>query len=204
MNGWWVVYRCCASTLCGKVAAGDSEIIAAAAVLLEIMAGRVRRNAQSRRYEQNRKLKNFVKGLKPLVRARLLELDSRTLEEVLGVATKQENKVESYQGENEAQKEEAPNPFQRQDRKMKKLMEGQQSTVASGSEKPECIHCGKRHGGNACWRIEGSCLRCGSKDHRLKECPNLKTKFVSRDASSVIIKEQGLVWNDLGDVITGT
>ena len=113
------------------------------------MAGRGRRNAQSRRYEQNRKLKNFVKGLKPSVRTRLLELDSRTLEEVLGVATKQENKVESYQGENEAQKEEAPKPFQKQDRKMKKLMEGQQSTVASGSEKPECIHCGKR---STSWR----------------------------------------------------
>ncbi|MQL85760.1 hypothetical protein Taro_018269 [Colocasia esculenta] len=152
--------------------------------MILIMAGRGRRNAQSRRYEQNRKLKNFVKGLKPSVRARLLELDSRTLEEVIGVVTKQENKMESYQGENEAQKEEAPKPFQRQDRKMKKLMEGQQSTVASGSEKPECIHCGKRHGGNACWRMEGRCLRCGSKDHWLKECPNLKTKFVSRDASS--------------------
>ncbi|MQL93152.1 hypothetical protein Taro_025790 [Colocasia esculenta] len=168
------------------------------------MAGRGRRNAKSRRYEQNCKLKNFVKGLKPLVRARLLELDSHTLEEVLGVATKQENKVESYQGENEDQKEEAPKPFQRQDRKMKKLMEGQQSTVASGSEKLECIHCGKRHGGNACWRMEGRCLRCGSEEHWLKECPNLKTKFISRDASSVIIKEQGLVGNDLGDVITGT
>ncbi|MQL68311.1 hypothetical protein Taro_000561 [Colocasia esculenta] len=118
------------------------------------------------------------------------------------VATKQENKMESYQGENEAQKEEAPKPFQRQDRKMKKLMEGQQSTLASGSEKPECIHCGKRHGGNACWRMEGRCLKCGSKDHRLKECPNQKTRFVSRDASSVIIKDQGLVRNDLGDVIT--
>ncbi|MQM20709.1 hypothetical protein Taro_053739, partial [Colocasia esculenta] len=113
------------------------------------MAGRGRRNAQSRRCGAN-----------------------------------QRNKVESYQGENEAQKEEAPKPFRRQDRKMKKLMEGQQSTVASGSEKPECIHCGKRHGGNACWRMEGRCHRCGSKDHRLKECPNLKTKFVSRDAPS--------------------
>ncbi|MQL92327.1 hypothetical protein Taro_024943 [Colocasia esculenta] len=168
------------------------------------MAGRGRRSAQSRRYEQNRKIKKFVKGLKPSLKARLLELDPRSLEEVLGVANKQENKVESYQGENEAQKEGVPKPFRRQDRKKRKLMDGQQSTVASGSEKPECIHCGKRHGGNACCRKEGRCLRCGSKDHRLRECPNLKTKFIPRDASSTAIKEQGLAGDDLGDVTTGT
>ncbi|MQL75464.1 hypothetical protein Taro_007852 [Colocasia esculenta] len=53
------------------------------------MTGCGKRSAQSRRYEQNRKLKNFVKGLKPSVRAMLLELDSHTLEGILGVATKQ-------------------------------------------------------------------------------------------------------------------
>ncbi|MQM20790.1 hypothetical protein Taro_053818 [Colocasia esculenta] len=142
------------------------------------MAGRGRRNAQSRRYEQSRKVKKFVKGLKPSLKARLLEFDPRSLEEVLSMANRKESRVESYQGEKEAQKEEVPEPFQRQDRKTKKLMEGRQSTVVPGSEKPECIHCGKRHGGSACWRKQGRCLRSGSKDHRLRECPNLKTKFI--------------------------
>ncbi|MQM17520.1 hypothetical protein Taro_050492 [Colocasia esculenta] len=162
------------------------------------MAGRGRHSAQSRRYEQNRKIKKFVRGLKPSVRARLLELDSRTLEETLGLATERENEVEAHRG-----KEEPPKPFQRQNRKMKELMDAQKSTVASGSGKPECIHCGKRHGGNVCWRAEGKCLRCGSKDHKLKECPNLKTKFIPRSVSSAAIKEQGLPGDDLGDVIAG-
>ncbi|MQL83627.1 hypothetical protein Taro_016134, partial [Colocasia esculenta] len=169
---------------------------------VQTMAGRGRRSAQSRRYEQNRKIKKFVKGLKPSLKARLLELDPRSLEEVLGMANRQESRVGSYQGGNEAQKEGVPKPFQRQDRKKKKLMEGQQPTVASGSEKPECIHCGKCHGGNACWRKEGRCLRCGSKGHRLKQCPNLKTKFISRDVSSTAIKEQGLAGDDLNDDTT--
>ncbi|MQL99377.1 hypothetical protein Taro_032101 [Colocasia esculenta] len=143
------------------------------------MAGRGRRSAQSWRYEQRRKIKKFVKGLKPSLKARLLEFDPRSLEEVLGMANMQESRVESYQREKEAQKEGVPEPFQRQDRKTKKLMEGQQSTMASGTEKPECIHCRKHHGGNACWLKEGRCLRCGSKDHQLRECPNLKMKFVS-------------------------
>ncbi|MQL83171.1 hypothetical protein Taro_015658 [Colocasia esculenta] len=163
------------------------------------MVGRGRRSAQSRRHEQNRKIKKFVRGLKPSVRARLLELDSRTLEETLGLATERENEVEVHGGK----KEEPPKPFQRQNRKMKELMDDQKSTVASGSGKPECIHCGKRHGGNVCWRAEGKCLRCGSKDHRLKECPNLKTKFIPRSVSSAAIKEGGLAGDDLGEVITG-
>ncbi|MQL69775.1 hypothetical protein Taro_002064 [Colocasia esculenta] len=92
------------------------------------MAGRGRRGAQSRRYEQNRKLKNFVKGLKPSVRTRLLELDSRTLGELLGVTTHQEEGAGSLP-EGEATPKEKP-------------LESQQSTVVSSIEKPEC---GKRH-----------------------------------------------------------
>ncbi|MQL70185.1 hypothetical protein Taro_002475 [Colocasia esculenta] len=92
----------------------------------DAMAGRGRRSAQSRTYEQSRKIKKFVKGLKPSLKARLLEFDPYSLEEVLGMANRQESRVESYQGEKEAQKEGVPETFQRQDRKMKKLMEGQQ------------------------------------------------------------------------------
>ncbi|MQL88521.1 hypothetical protein Taro_021084 [Colocasia esculenta] len=45
------------------------------------------------------KVKKFVKGLKPSLRARLLESDPRTLEEALSVASRQEIRVESYQEE---------------------------------------------------------------------------------------------------------
>ncbi|MQM10867.1 hypothetical protein Taro_043765 [Colocasia esculenta] len=170
----------------------------------QTMAGRGRRSAQSRRYEQNRKLKNFVKGLKPSVRAKLLELDSHALEEILGVATKQESRAGPLQEGEATPKEDVTKPFQRQDKEKEKLVESQQSTVTSISEKPECIQCGKRHEGNACWRKEGRCLKYGSKEHRLKECPNLKTKFAPRGASSTTIKEQGVAGDDLGDVTTGT
>ncbi|MQM14678.1 hypothetical protein Taro_047614 [Colocasia esculenta] len=151
------------------------------------MAGHGRRSAQSRRYEQNRKLKNFVKGLKPSVKARLLELDSLILGELLGVTTQQENGAGSLLEGEATPKENMIKPFQRQDKKKEKPLESQQSIVASSIEKPECTQCGKRHGGKACWRKEGRCLKCGSKDHRLKECPNLKTKFTPRGASSTAI-----------------
>ncbi|MQL76329.1 hypothetical protein Taro_008717 [Colocasia esculenta] len=87
------------------------------------MTGRDRRSAQSRRYEQNRKLKNFVKGLKPSVRAKLLELDSHTLEEILGVATKQGSRAGPLQEGEATAKEDVTKPFQRQDKKKEKLVE---------------------------------------------------------------------------------
>ncbi|MQL68180.1 hypothetical protein Taro_000468, partial [Colocasia esculenta] len=83
-------------------------------------------------------------------------------------------------------------PFQRQKRKMKKLMKRQQtsmvpiestflSVVLAGNEKPVCVHCGKRHGGDVCWTRLGRCLKCGSKNHRIKDCPNQKKRFIPPD-----------------------
>ncbi|MQL80976.1 hypothetical protein Taro_013431 [Colocasia esculenta] len=126
--------------------------------LVRTMTGRGRRSAQSRKYEQNRKLKKFVNGLKPSVKAKLLELDSHTLEEILGVATKQESRAGPLQEGEATPKEDVTKPFQRQDKKKEKLLESQQSTMTSISEKLECIKCGKRHVGNACWRKEGRAL----------------------------------------------
>ncbi|XP_040940727.1 uncharacterized protein [Gossypium hirsutum] len=39
-----------------------------------------------------------------------------------------------------------------------------------------CRHCGRRHLGE-CWRITGACLRCGSTEHRVRDCP-LRTEQV--------------------------
>ncbi|KAL5812259.1 hypothetical protein ACOSQ3_027209 [Xanthoceras sorbifolium] len=33
-----------------------------------------------------------------------------------------------------------------------------------------CEHCGRRHLGK-CWKITRACLRCGSRDHFLRDCP---------------------------------
>ncbi|MQM06828.1 hypothetical protein Taro_039659 [Colocasia esculenta] len=52
-----------------------------------------------------------------------------------------------------------------------------QSVVSTASEKPKCVHCGKRHGADLCWKKAGRCLKCGGKDHRIRECSRLK-KFI--------------------------
>ncbi|MQM19781.1 hypothetical protein Taro_052793 [Colocasia esculenta] len=40
-------------------------------------------------------------------------------------------------------------------------------------EKPVCTQCGKRHGGEVCWVTSGRCLRCGDKNHNIKDCPKM-------------------------------
>ncbi|MQM18014.1 hypothetical protein Taro_050998 [Colocasia esculenta] len=129
--------------------------------------------------------------------ARFAEL-SRFAQHVVAVE-RQESEMELYQEEKRAWMKRLPELFQRQNREMKKLMEGQQSAIvpaksapqlvaSTGSEKPECVHCGKHHGGDLCWTRSGRCLKCGSKDHQIRECLNLKT-FVPRDVPATTTKE---------------
>ncbi|MQM15716.1 hypothetical protein Taro_048667 [Colocasia esculenta] len=73
--------------------------------------------------------------------------------------------------------------FQRKDKK-KTVYQTPQRTVAVGSSqvpsvrspgvKKECPHCGKTHGGSECWLVAGRCLKCGSNDHKIKDCPRLQ------------------------------
>ncbi|MQL83143.1 hypothetical protein Taro_015640 [Colocasia esculenta] len=47
-------------------------------------------------------------------------------------------------------------------------------SVRSPGEKKECPHYGRTHGGSECWMIMGKCLKCGSNDHKIKDCPRLQ------------------------------
>ncbi|MQL71994.1 hypothetical protein Taro_004318 [Colocasia esculenta] len=74
-------------------------------------------------------------------------------------------------------------PFQRQERK-KAAFQSLQRPVALGSSQvpsqhfpsgqKECPHCGRAHGGAECWKFAGKCLKCGSSEHRIKDCPRLQ------------------------------
>ncbi|MQM21500.1 hypothetical protein Taro_054542 [Colocasia esculenta] len=48
-------------------------------------------------------------------------------------------------------------------------------TPAASNNKPRCKHCDKMgHTAKECWRKEGACLRCGSREHHIPDCPLLK------------------------------
>ncbi|MQM06852.1 hypothetical protein Taro_039682 [Colocasia esculenta] len=47
--------------------------------------------------------------------------------------------------------------------------------VPNTPSKSHCKHCNKPdHTADECWRKVGTCLRCGSREHRIPECPLLK------------------------------
>ncbi|MQM23835.1 hypothetical protein Taro_056905, partial [Colocasia esculenta] len=101
----------------------------------------------------------------------------------LSVACRQEGEMEQYLEEKKASQKRPAAPFQRQERK-KETFQSPQHPVASGSSqvpsqrspngKKECPHCGRAHGGTKCWKLAGKCLKCGSSEHRIKECPRLQ------------------------------
>ncbi|MQL99645.1 hypothetical protein Taro_032369, partial [Colocasia esculenta] len=75
-------------------------------------------------------------------------------------------------------------------------------------EKPECVQCGKRHGRDVYLLKMGRCLKCGSKDHRIKECPRQR-EFVPQGVPATATKklatpakENGLIEDDIDEVTT--
>ncbi|MQL83933.1 hypothetical protein Taro_016438 [Colocasia esculenta] len=133
--------------------------------------------------DERRKTKKFMMGLKPSLRTRLVAFDHRTLDEALSAACRQKGEMEQYLEEKKASQKRPAATFQWQDKK-KAVYQTHQRSVAVGSSqvpsvrslgvKKECPHCGKTHGGTECWMIMGKCLKCGSSDHKIKDCPRLQ------------------------------
>ncbi|MQL77943.1 hypothetical protein Taro_010362 [Colocasia esculenta] len=119
----------------------------------------------------------------PSLRTRLMAFDHRTLDEALSAACRKEGEMEQYLEEKKASQKRPAVTFQRQDKK-KAVYQTHQRSVAVGISqvpsirspgvKKECPHCGKTHGGTECWMITGKCLKCGSRDHKIKDCPRLQ------------------------------
>ncbi|MQM06235.1 hypothetical protein Taro_039056 [Colocasia esculenta] len=137
--------------------------------------------------DERRKAKKFVMGLKPSLRSRLVAFDHRMLDEALSAACKKESEMEHYLEEKKASQKRSAPPFQRQDRKKATYQSPQHPVVASSqqvvapqshgvrpSDKKMCPHCGRAHGGTECWKLAGKCLKCGSSEHQIKDCPRLQ------------------------------
>ncbi|MQM19310.1 hypothetical protein Taro_052316, partial [Colocasia esculenta] len=103
--------------------------------------------------------------------------------QALSAACQKEGEMEQYLEVTKASQKRPAAPFQRQDRK-KATFQSPQRPVASGSSQvpsqrspsgqKECRHCGRAHGGTECWKLAGKCLKCGSSEHRIKDCPRLQ------------------------------
>ncbi|MQL87059.1 hypothetical protein Taro_019596 [Colocasia esculenta] len=95
----------------------------------------------------------------------------------------QEGEIEQYLEEKKASQKRPTAAFQRKDKKKMVYQTPQRSVTVSNSQVPsvrspgvkkECPHCGKTHGGSECWLVAGRCLKCGSNDHKIKDCPRLQ------------------------------
>ncbi|XP_017640361.1 uncharacterized protein LOC108481790 [Gossypium arboreum] len=72
-----------------------------------------------------------------------------------------------------------------------------------------CQLCNRRHP-SECWRFTGTCLRCGSTEHRVKDCPLRGQRALGRGTGSTKARQPALVYvvrrredGDAPDVIMG-
>ncbi|MQL73033.1 hypothetical protein Taro_005361 [Colocasia esculenta] len=63
------------------------------------MTSHGKRGVRAREHAQRHKVRRFMRRLNPSLRTKLLEVDPRTLEDALNAASRQESRVEAYQGE---------------------------------------------------------------------------------------------------------
>ncbi|MQL76514.1 hypothetical protein Taro_008906 [Colocasia esculenta] len=92
--------------------------------------------------------------------------------------------MEQYLEEKKASQKRPAAPFQRQEKK-KVAFQSPQRPVASGSSQ-DCTHCGRAHGGTECWKLVGKCLKCGTSEHKIKDCPKLQ-QGVQRGAAPAAV-----------------
>ncbi|MQL75014.1 hypothetical protein Taro_007382 [Colocasia esculenta] len=111
--------------------------------------------------------------------------------EALSAACRQEREMEQYLEEKKASQKRPATLFQRQEKKKAAYQSpwrplvsdsDQVSSQHSPSGKKECPHCGRAHGGAECWKMAGKCLKCGSSEHKIKDCPKLQQGVQRRPA----------------------
>ncbi|MQL92022.1 hypothetical protein Taro_024638 [Colocasia esculenta] len=94
----------------------------------------------------------------------------------------QEGEMKQYLEEKKALQKRPAAPFQWQDKKKTAYQTPQRPVAANSTQVPsqcspgvkkECPYCEKTHGGMECWMVAGKYLKCGSSDHKIKDCLRL-------------------------------
>ncbi|MQM01917.1 hypothetical protein Taro_034676 [Colocasia esculenta] len=115
-------------------------------------------------------------------------LQAQLQAQALSAACRQMSKMDQYMEEKRAAQKRSAPPFQRQDKKKVVVYQSPQHPVAAPSQqavvlqspnfrpsdKKMCPHCGRAHGSTECWKLAGKCLKCGSIEHQIRDCPRLQ------------------------------
>ncbi|MQM13685.1 hypothetical protein Taro_046611 [Colocasia esculenta] len=125
----------------------------------------------------------FEDGVVDVAWDELVAFDHRTLDEALSAAYRQEGEMEQYLEEKKASQKRPTARFQRQDKKKAVYQVPQHPVTTNSAHVPsvhspgvmkQCPHCGKTHGCSECWMVAEKCLKCGSSDHKIKDCLRLQ------------------------------
>ena len=65
-----------------------------------------------------------------------------------------------------------------------------QGGASKGQVILHCPHCGRKHKGE-CWKLTGACLGCGSKEHKVKDCPRERSFTAPQTGGNVSAVQKG-------------
>ena len=65
-----------------------------------------------------------------------------------------------------------------------------QGGASKGQVILHCPHCGKKHKGE-CWKLTGACLGCGSKEHKVKDCPRARSFTAPQTGGNISSVQKG-------------
>ncbi|XP_077223035.1 uncharacterized protein LOC143856655 [Tasmannia lanceolata] len=115
------------------------------------------------------RVRKFVSGLRPSIKASIVNLGTRTLAEACEkaeVAEDCEKSVQAARSQSFASRNQGPS--------LKK-----QRTDGGSQSKTLCSLCGKFHSGQ-CWKSMNVCFNCGDPNHKQRDCPKKKHQQYAR------------------------
>ncbi|XP_077235487.1 uncharacterized protein LOC143877356 isoform X2 [Tasmannia lanceolata] len=118
---------------------------------------------------ENDKVRKFVSGLRPSIKASIVNLGSRTLAEACEkaeVAEDCEKSVQAARSQSIISRNQGPPPKK-------------QRTDGGSQSKTLCSLCGKFHSGQ-CWKAMNVCFNCGDPNHKQRDCPKKKRQQYAR------------------------
>ncbi|KAG7594102.1 Integrase catalytic core [Arabidopsis thaliana x Arabidopsis arenosa] len=132
---------------------------------------RLRRYVGRELEDEQAQVRRFIRGLRVEIRNHCLirtftsvsELVERAAMIEIGLEEEKRMKPEKF----------LPRPSQPMKPADKKRKFDKVEDSKLDAKRNECATCGKNHSGT-CWRAVGACVRCGSKDHSIQNCPRME------------------------------
>ncbi|KAL5756115.1 hypothetical protein ACOSQ2_020861 [Xanthoceras sorbifolium] len=137
------------------------------------------------------KCRRFEDGLNDYIRLQVARRDRGQQRRVAGLSSSYQPQSKKFKGPQSSGpvQSQRPIPTARPGHSATSIASTPRS-AARGPASVLCEYYGRKHPGE-CWKITGACLRCGSRDHFLRDCPQIRSIPVQQPEISTPTTSRG-------------